>query len=80
MIDHITHLEVSKGNGRTYKVALADSLLLNHSVGHWTLAVARISDEDRQNINFSRPDKLNILSELQALTEQSRQECIERRW
>jgi len=55
-------------------------LPLNHSNDIWALAVAKLSDEDRCNINFSCPDKLNILSDLQVLTEQSKQECINKRW
>jgi hypothetical protein len=39
-----------------------------------------MSDEDRKNINFSLPDKLNILSDLLELTMQSKQECIKKRW
>ena len=46
----------------------------------WALVVAKLSDEDRKNINFSYPDKLNILSDVLELTTQSRQECINKRW
>ena len=37
-------------------------------------------DEDRKNINFSCPNKLDILSDVLELTTQSRQECIKKRW
>jgi len=39
-----------------------------------------MSGEDRKHINFSYPNKLNILSDLLKLTEQSKKECIEKRW
>jgi hypothetical protein len=39
-----------------------------------------MSNEDRENINFSCPDKLNILYDLLNLTTQSRSECIKKRW
>ncbi|KAL9093857.1 MAG: hypothetical protein Q9165_003780 [Trypethelium subeluteriae] len=46
----------------------------------WARAAAQLSDDEKRNINFSRPDKLNILAELHAEAEQSRQKCIESRW
>ncbi|KAH8589487.1 hypothetical protein B0O99DRAFT_333678 [Bisporella sp. PMI_857] len=46
----------------------------------WARAAAKLSHEDRKNINFSCPDKLKILSDLHELTETSRQECINKRW
>ncbi|KAH6665987.1 hypothetical protein B0J14DRAFT_678599 [Halenospora varia] len=46
----------------------------------WATVAAQISDEDRNNINFSCPDKLNILSGLLQDTKKSRQECIKKRW
>jgi hypothetical protein len=46
----------------------------------WADAAALLSDNDRQNINFSRPDKLNILAELHADAERSKQRSIESRW
>jgi hypothetical protein len=46
----------------------------------WARAAAKLSLEDRKNINFSCPDKLKILSDLHELTENSRQECINKRW
>ena len=39
-----------------------------------------MSEEDRRNINFSRPSKLGILSDLLEVTEKSRKECIKKRW
>jgi hypothetical protein len=46
----------------------------------WASAAAKLSNEDRSNINFSCPDKLNILSDLLTFTETSRRECINKRW
>lgn len=54
--------------------------MLNHSNDLWALAVAKLSSNHKRNINFSCPDKLKILSELQISTEQSRLECIRKRW
>jgi len=39
-----------------------------------------LPDNDKQNINFNRPDKLNILAELHATAEKSRQRSIASRW
>ena len=39
-----------------------------------------MSEEDRRNINFSRPSKLGILSDLLEVTEKSRKECVKKRW
>ena len=46
----------------------------------WASAAAELSDNARKNINFSRPDKLGILSDLLELTTHSKQECIKKRW
>jgi hypothetical protein len=46
----------------------------------WACAAAGLPDNDKQNIDFSRPDKLNILAELHATAEKSRQRSIESRW
>ena len=46
----------------------------------WACAAAKLSPEDRLNINFSCPEKLIILSDLLELTEKSRQACINKRW
>lgn len=39
-----------------------------------------MSDKDRENINFSCSDKLDILSELLELTTQSKKGCTKKRW
>jgi hypothetical protein len=39
-----------------------------------------LSEKEKQNIDFSRPDKLNVLSDLLALTDQARQDCVSKRW
>jgi len=39
-----------------------------------------MSDEDRRNINFSLPNKLEILSDLVEVTNKSKQKCIDKRW
>lgn len=44
------------------------------------MAVAEMSDEDRKNIDFSGPDKLDILSDLHEITEKSREDCVKKRW
>jgi hypothetical protein len=54
--------------------------LLYRSNDFWALAVAKLSDEDKLSIDFSCPEKLKILSELQELTERSKEECINKRW
>ncbi|KAF2733226.1 hypothetical protein EJ04DRAFT_553481 [Polyplosphaeria fusca] len=46
----------------------------------WARAATGLSDNDKRNINFNRRDKLNILAELHATAEQSRQRSIESRW
>ena len=39
-----------------------------------------MSEEDQKNIDFDGSDKLDILSGLLQVTEESRQECIKKRW
>ena len=39
-----------------------------------------MSDEDRKKINFSHPERLDILSDLLEDTEKSRKECVKKRW
>lgn len=56
------------------------TLCIVHSTDLWALAEAQLNDEDRRNINFSRPDKLKPLTDLYALTEKLKQECIKKRW
>jgi hypothetical protein len=46
----------------------------------WARAAAGLSNNDKQNINFNHPDKLNILAELHATAEKSRQRSVESRW
>ncbi|KAH7086732.1 hypothetical protein FB567DRAFT_592603 [Paraphoma chrysanthemicola] len=46
----------------------------------WAEAAAQISEEARRNINFSRDDKLQLLEELHAEAEISKQKSLERRW
>ena len=46
----------------------------------WAAALETLSDADRQNIHFDSRDKLKVLSDLQALTERAREECIRKRW
>lgn len=46
----------------------------------WASAAAQLFDDDKRNINFSRPDKLNILTELHADVERSKQGSIKSRW
>ncbi|KAH7076544.1 hypothetical protein BKA63DRAFT_510284 [Paraphoma chrysanthemicola] len=46
----------------------------------WAEAAAQISEEDRRNINFSRDDRLQLLEELHAEAEISKQKSLERRW
>lgn len=46
----------------------------------WAHAATELPDNIKRNINFNRPDKLNILAELHATAEQSRQRSIESRW
>lgn len=46
----------------------------------WAAALATLSDVDRQNIHFDSLDKLKVLSDLRALTELAKEECIRKRW
>jgi hypothetical protein len=61
-------------------VASTDLWLLYYSIDLWALAATGLSKSVSGNLNFSCPDKLSILSELQMLTEQSQQECTSKRW
>jgi hypothetical protein len=45
----------------------------------WADAAAQLSNDDKLNINFSS-DKLNILAELHADAERSKQRSIKSRW
>jgi hypothetical protein len=46
----------------------------------WADAATKLPDEDKLNINFNRPDKLNILAELHGHAERSKQTSVESRW
>jgi hypothetical protein len=46
----------------------------------WAHAATELPDNVKRNINFNRPDKLNILAELHAIAEHSRQRSLESRW
>ncbi|PWO21513.1 SPS1, Serinethreonine protein kinase [Pyrenophora tritici-repentis] len=46
----------------------------------WAYAATELPDNVKRNINFNRPDKLNILAELHATAEHSRQRSVESRW
>lgn len=46
----------------------------------WARAAAELPDDDRRHINFSQPDKLNVLAELHAEAERSKQKSIDSRW
>ncbi|CAO2655499.1 Nn.00g043020.m01.CDS01 [Neocucurbitaria sp. VM-36] len=46
----------------------------------WACAAAQLPDDDTRNISFSQPDKVNILAELLAETEKSKQKAIDSRW
>jgi hypothetical protein len=47
---------------------------------YWALAAAKLNDGDRNSINLNQPSKLSILSELLAVAEQAKQECIKKKW
>ena len=46
----------------------------------WKTAANNLSQADKQNIDFDHAHQLNILADLQALAERSRQECLQKRW
>ncbi len=47
----------------------------------WASALSRVSDSDRQNVTFGGDQgQLAVLTELQRLTEDSRDQCIKKRW
>ncbi|KAK4692274.1 hypothetical protein P7C71_g4894, partial [Lecanoromycetidae sp. Uapishka_2] len=46
----------------------------------WTLALSSLSEIDRQRVAFEAQNQLAVLSELQTLTEDSRDQCIKKRW
>ena len=62
---------------------MPNEALLTYDVGSrdlWALAAAQLNDGDRGSINLNQPSKLNILSELLAVAEQAKQECIKKKW
>ncbi|KAL8884882.1 MAG: hypothetical protein Q9192_006754, partial [Flavoplaca navasiana] len=46
----------------------------------WDQAVQSLSDEDKQSIDFSRPDKPTILADVLQAAEQKKQLCMQKRW
>lgn len=46
----------------------------------WDRAVKTLSDEDRRNIDFSRPGKLDILGDVLKAAERKKEECLKKRW
>lgn len=46
----------------------------------WTSALSRLSEPDRQNVTFGGQGHIVVLAELQRLTEESREQCIKKRW
>jgi hypothetical protein len=46
----------------------------------WVSALDRLGKEHRQQFAFDRHDRINVLSDLQSLTETARDACIEKRW
>ncbi|KAL8876448.1 MAG: hypothetical protein Q9198_005357 [Flavoplaca austrocitrina] len=46
----------------------------------WDKAVQTLSDEDKQSINFSQPDKATILADVLQAAEQQKQLCMQKRW
>jgi hypothetical protein len=52
----------------------------SHSPDIWASGAERLSAEDRQNINFSFPDRLETLRQVSELVHTSKQKCLEKRW
>ena len=46
----------------------------------WASALSRLSETDRQNVTFGGQGHIVVLTELQRLTEDSRDKCIKNRW
>ena len=55
-------------------------LLIAYRNDLWALAAAQLSQQDREAIDFKDPDKLKALADLQRLTAEAKQRCIDRRW
>ncbi|MCJ1352386.1 MAG: hypothetical protein MMC33_002370, partial [Icmadophila ericetorum] len=67
--------------------SLGLTCMQNMSVGQalstqdlWGKAMVMLSDEDKQNINFNREDKLAILRDLLTVVNKKKQVCMEKRW
>ena len=50
------------------------------SANRWVVALNHLSSEDRQAIAFEGQDKLDVLKDLQELTENAKTASIEKRW
>ncbi|KAL9613019.1 MAG: hypothetical protein Q9167_002409 [Letrouitia subvulpina] len=46
----------------------------------WKLALSKLSEEDKQTIDFEHPEKLEVLSNLHQLTYDAKVECDKKRW
>ena len=46
----------------------------------WKRAVDSLSDEDKQNVDFTGYDKLGILDDVLAAVEKGKRTCLEKRW
>ena len=46
----------------------------------WASALDKLSEVDRQQLEFDGCNNLDVLSGLQALTERAREDCIMKRW
>jgi len=57
----------------------ADFSVIARSDDLWAPVAHQLNDEDSRNINFSCPDKLNILVDMHALTEKSKQTMYRQR-
>ena len=56
------------------------SFVMKRSEDLWVSALESLGKEDRQHIVFDQEDRLDILSDLQALTQAASDECIQKRW
>ena len=54
--------------------------MIDPSTNRWAAALNHLSSDDRQALQFDGQDKLNILKDLQRLTEDAQATSIERRW
>lgn len=65
-------------NSLLVEVHLQTHLIVSNDL--WARAAEQLPDDVKRNINFSRPDHLNILAELHRDIESSKQEAINSRW